>query len=694
VGFPYIERLYAGILGKIIGVYHGRPIENWTHQGILAQFGDVDRFVHEQRGVPLIAPDDDISGTFTFIRALSDNDVPAHLTPRQAGNTWLNYIVENRAILWWGGLGKSTEHTAFLRLKQGIPAPESGSAARNGLGLSEQIGGQIFIDSWGMVCPGDPERAARLAGIAASVSHDGEAIYGAQVVAAMNALAFTKTDIVDIINVARDQVPASSAIANVIEQVKQWWEDDRDWKKTVLRIQQEHGGNKWPGHVHIVPNHAVIILALLAGEGDFAKSLMISTTCGFDTDCNSGNVGAVLGVRNGLVALDNAVNYREAVNDRMLIPTANAGHCVTDALHETVHLAAIATRLSGTPAWQPKGGARFHFNLPGATQGFRHTTPDGTEQTPLNVAGHSETGNRALQIDATPGVNLLATPVFITPEETKDFGYGILASPALYPGQQVSARVSAAAENDTPVSVSLMVSSYDHHDQTFITPGPAMSLRPGRSATLDWTVPPLDDGPVAEAGIRIESGQTARVFLDFLTIAGAPRMTQPIKTTQGRMAEAAWISTMDLVRSWPGGHTSLSSNNGTGLCYLGNRTWQNYTVSATLSPLNCESFGLVMHVEGLRRYIALMLEASSGFAHIVQRHDDLDITLASFPLPWEPYSEHTLSLSARDQTFTASIDGGKPFSIAGPTYPTRGGAAGIIITNGTIHAGPLTVEPA
>lgn len=35
--FPmdYVERVYAGILGKIIGVYLGRPIEGWTYGQIL-----------------------------------------------------------------------------------------------------------------------------------------------------------------------------------------------------------------------------------------------------------------------------------------------------------------------------------------------------------------------------------------------------------------------------------------------------------------------------------------------------------------------------------------------------------------------------------------------------------------------------------------------------------------------------------
>src|SRR5690606_16881400 len=105
----------------------------------------------------------------------------------QVGDTWLNYVVEDKTILWWGGLSRSTEHTAWLRLKSGIPAPQSGSMALNGRSMAEQIGAQIFIDTWAMVNPGDPERAVAMARQAASVSHDGLAVSAACFLAALEA---------------------------------------------------------------------------------------------------------------------------------------------------------------------------------------------------------------------------------------------------------------------------------------------------------------------------------------------------------------------------------------------------------------------------------------------------------------------------------------------------------------------------
>jgi ADP-ribosylglycohydrolase len=208
----YAERVYAGVLGKIIGVYLGRPFEGWSYERIMSELGEIYYYVNDRRDLPLkndtlVVTDDDISGTFTFLRALPDYGNSLDLTPSQIGQTWLNYIIERRTVLWWGGLGNSTEHTAYLRLKSGIFAPQSGSIALNSRVVAEQIGAQIFIDGWAMVAPGDPELAADLARRAGSVSHDGEAVYGAQVVAAMEAQAFVEPDIDKLIDTAVSLIP-------------------------------------------------------------------------------------------------------------------------------------------------------------------------------------------------------------------------------------------------------------------------------------------------------------------------------------------------------------------------------------------------------------------------------------------------------------------------------------------------------
>ncbi len=115
----YLERAYAAVLGKLIGVYLGRPFENWTYDRIMRELGPIEYYVHERLGAPLIVTDDDIAGTFTFIRALEDHGARADISAAEIGETWLNYIIENRAILWWGGRGNSDRTHRLAQSQQG-----------------------------------------------------------------------------------------------------------------------------------------------------------------------------------------------------------------------------------------------------------------------------------------------------------------------------------------------------------------------------------------------------------------------------------------------------------------------------------------------------------------------------------------------------------------------------------------------
>ena len=68
----YEEKVYAGVLGKIIGVYLGRPFEGWTYERIMEELGPINYYVNDKLKKPICVTDDDITGTFTFLRALRD----------------------------------------------------------------------------------------------------------------------------------------------------------------------------------------------------------------------------------------------------------------------------------------------------------------------------------------------------------------------------------------------------------------------------------------------------------------------------------------------------------------------------------------------------------------------------------------------------------------------------------------------
>lgn len=73
------------MLGKRIGVCLGRPIEGRTYGRILAELGPIEGYANERLGLLLIVTLDDLSGTFTFVRALADPGYGRGLTPAQIG---------------------------------------------------------------------------------------------------------------------------------------------------------------------------------------------------------------------------------------------------------------------------------------------------------------------------------------------------------------------------------------------------------------------------------------------------------------------------------------------------------------------------------------------------------------------------------------------------------------------------------
>ena len=690
-GLPsdYIERVYAGVLGKIIGVYLGRPFEGWTHERILAELGEIRGYVHERFNAPLVVTDDDISGTFTFVRALEDHGYPRDLSSYQVGRTWLNHTVEGRSIFWWGGLGNSAEHTAYLRLKAGIDAPHSGSSALNGKVISEQIGAQIFIDGFGMVAPGQPELAAQLAASAARVSHDGEAVYAAQVIAVMLAMAFVEPDLDRLLDAALGFIPDTCLIAQVIRDVRGWHKTERDWRAAFAQVRGKYGYDRYGGVCHVVPNHAVVILSLLYAEDDFHRAMKITNTCGWDTDCNAATVGCLLGVKNGLAGLEGGPDWRGPVADRLYISSADPARGISDALTESYHIANAGRALAGLERTAPKAGARFHFSQPGAVQGFRAESPT------LELTNVPHGAARALRLQlAGAGTARAATPTFIPREALPMTGYALLASPTLHSGQLIRAIVCADAANVGEINVALYLRYYDEGDQDVLLRCEAVTIQTGERRELTWQVPDTNGQPIFEIGLEFHAAQHHReaLLLESLDWAGAPSVTLRRNSPErvARLTSRAWVDAAQQWEAnfWPESYRVVQ-NSGRGLIAQGNETWRDYRASATLTPALSAAFGLAVRVRGLRRYYALLLTPSG--ARLIRMRDQ-EQTLAEVALNVRPFEPVTLTLEVSGARLRATIDGRLVFDVV-DAEPLLNGGVAIISEDGTVSTDAVTIAP-
>lgn len=690
------HRIYAGALGKIIGVYLGRPVEGWPYQKIIDTFGTVPYYVHEECKMPLVVADDDISGTFGFFRALLDH--PGSVIPDDAfGKTWLNYIIENRTILWWGGLGRSTEHTAWLNLRSGIPSPESGSMKRNGQTLTEQIGAQIFVDAIAMACPGDPERATALVEKAARVSHDGLAVQGARHLAALESLAFYCSDLDTLFDEARPYC-ADKRLLSVIDDVRDACNSLDSWRQVRDHIELHHGYSVYPGPCHMVPNHAAVVACLTLGGDSFQRSIELASSMGWDTDCNAGNVGALNGIRLGLSGIDAGADFRAPVADRLLVVTAAGGATVSDAVLETRNIVEAAEKLDGGEN-RDQTMARFQWEFPGSTQGwsFCPYSEGMTAHANLNLQGEvgSEPG---LSIDCpriAPGTPLLlSTPTFLDFTDLAG-NFSTIASPTLYEGQTVE--FSIELNGDGVAAIAPYVLYYDLDNSVKRIIGPSVSVRNSGTLTQSWEVPEVNGMPIFRMGFQLSSPTCYAGSLRLVSVDwhGAPKYF----AQQGMMMTSIWETLPHWTQMWCSSaehfaadffHTlCISHPEAGGLATIGTDDWDDYRVSSGLEFSLHEAGGLVLRARGHRRYYALVLSGGDT-AQIVKQYDEHRTVLSSTEFAYQPDCPYQVSFGAIGDHLFAMIDGQMLMETDDPTY--RNGEAGFLISRGSMTADGFVVE--
>lgn len=682
-GDAVARRTYAGVLGKIIGVYLGRPVEGWSHEAIAARFGRVTGYLNAALGAPLVVADDDISGTFAFFRTLAEHGWPQTLAPQQAASTWLNQIVPERTILWWGGLGRSTEHTAWLRLRDGVPAPRSGSIALNGQTVAEQIGAQIFIDAFALACPGDPQRAAALARAAASVSHDGLAVEAAAFLAALEALAFVEPRLDALLDAALPLV-TDARLLRIVEDVRTWCQGECDWLRVRARIDAAHGYPVYGGNCPMGTNHAAVLMALLMGGDDFARSLEIAVGAGWDTDCNAGNVGCLNGIRLGLDAIPSSL--RTPVADRLLVVSALGGACVSDAVRETRAILRTSACLRGAP---PEPCPHFAFELPGARQGWE-PCPWLEGDNAATIVDDDRAGLLLAVTDDAPAA-AVSTPTFLNLDELNQ-AYATLGCPTLYPTQTVVAH--AALESGAPVCARLYAIAYGPAGERLRVESSAVTLA-AKPTKIRWTLPPLGGMPIARLGLALEAQGAAQVRLLDVDWQGAPAafaQDTALARAPGTPPPGwlrAWVPAArhfagDAVWSYVVSHPDAD-----GLVTIGSDVWRDYTVASTFAYSIHHAGGLVVRHQGMRRYYAALLSGGDTLS-IVRVLDGDETVLAQAPVDYVQERPCRLSFAAHGTHLCCQLGEGSPLEADDATFAC--GGAGFLVSGGTVLASGFTVR--
>ncbi|KAJ8123331.1 hypothetical protein O1611_g9618 [Lasiodiplodia mahajangana] len=518
----------------------------------------------------------------------------------------------------------------------------------------------------------------------------------------MESEAFMSKNVDHLLDTGLKAIPANSVLSTLITDIRQWCAEDGDWLKTRQRIEDKYGYDKFPGICHVVPNHGLMILAIIYGGHDFSEAMHIISTCGWDSDSNAGNVGCLVGIMHGLAAFDGNIDWRGPPADRALISGADGGYSINNAARLAFDIANMGRKLaSEEPLLPPKDGAHFHFSLPGSVQGFQVNGNNDLKRLDIKIEqGIDHTGTSALAIhisgdmSESSGTVEVTTPTSSPPDVQSMPLYDLVASPLVYPGQTIKAILRADPANSTTVSARIMLRVFSFADQLQSFYSSSTLMSPNNAEVLEWVIPSdLGGQPIESVGISVSSNHhefNGTLWLDSLGWHGSPELTLRENGSEGSLEfyKRAFVTGADSFHLW--GKFWVAQDEGEGIVTYGTREWTDYRVVFRDFVTNIgEPVGVAVRVQGLNRYYALEF-ASGGNLVLVKALDKQRIKFAATGFDWKIDTKYTIIVTIEHNKLYAQV-GNVTLSTTDWQYQT--GGIGLVVTNGSLSVNSIEIGP-
>ena len=148
----------------------------------------------------------------------------------------------------------------------------------------------------------------------ASNSQVRNGIYSAIFFSTLMASAFVQRDALAALEIAERYVPPRSRFAEMLQFVKAECATQHSWEGVNEAIYARYPAEARVMN-HSLPNAAIVVMALLEGDGDFGKTVGISVMAGLDTDCNGATAGSIMGCALGTQGIP--ARWTDPFNDRI-----------------------------------------------------------------------------------------------------------------------------------------------------------------------------------------------------------------------------------------------------------------------------------------------------------------------------------------------------------------------------------------
>ncbi len=226
---------------------------------------------------------------FALMTALNLIQTDGSFTTEDVVELWLKHVATQDELR----RGGASEVEACNNLRRGLRPPLSGQF--NAYYMSD--GAAMRSGPIGIVCAGDPERAANLAGIDAAISHYRDGIWGAQAVAVAVSLAMVDAEMDEILEAVLATAPEGS-----------WFRAGLERAFAIVDAADGEIADAWmPLHDQLFSTHRSTVAEALPEvfgclkleHSSFKSGLILASNFGRDADTIGAVAGAVLGARYG-----------------------------------------------------------------------------------------------------------------------------------------------------------------------------------------------------------------------------------------------------------------------------------------------------------------------------------------------------------------------------------------------------------
>jgi ADP-ribosylglycohydrolase len=285
----YLDKIWGGWIGKCAGGILGAPIEGFKC------FHSLD---FSEELFKTNYPNDDLDLQVLWLD-LAKKKGP-WIDENDMGQHWLDHVE-----FPWNEYG-----VAFRNMSMGIMPPLSGK--HNNSYYHQSMGSPIRSEIWGMLCAGNPEKAAYYAKMDSSIDHYGFSTEAEMFLSACEAEAFFESDIHKILARAISILPENSEISNLYNKVI-------EFNKNCSPEIAKHKIKSYFGDADFTSALQNVAFAIhtLINYPIKLESVMHAVNMGHDSDCISATVGALLGTIIGYNNLDS--QWKQFVGNELLV---------------------------------------------------------------------------------------------------------------------------------------------------------------------------------------------------------------------------------------------------------------------------------------------------------------------------------------------------------------------------------------